>query len=152
LYICNFDCIIHTSLFVYLIIFNFCIFFWLPFLLCFLSQKVVVFLCTFLWSLVTRLRAGRSVFNILAGAGDFSFKCPHGLWGTPIFRTKRNRGTLSLELKLPRCEVHHPPLCGAQIKEECSFSCAFPIWPHGVYRNNFVFLFDLLYFFSFCLS
>jgi hypothetical protein len=90
---------------------------------------------------VTGLSAGLSVFQILAGAGDFSLKCPHGLWGTPIFQSKGNRRTLSLELKLPRCEVHHPHPCGVQIKEKCSCSSAFSIWPHGVYRNNFAFFF-----------
>jgi len=111
----------------------------------------LILLRTFLWSVVARLRSGRSVFQILAGAGDFSLKCPHGLWGNPIFQSKGNRGTLSLELQLPRCEVRHPPLCGAQIKEKCSCSSAFPPWPHGVYRNNFAFFFDLLSFISFCL-
>jgi hypothetical protein len=50
----------------------------------------------------------------------FSLKCPYVLWGAPIFQSIGNRGTLSLELKLPRCEVHHQPLCGAQIKRNAA--------------------------------
>lgn len=75
---------------------------------------------------MTRLQTGRSVLQILAGAEDFSLKYLHGLWGTPIFQSKGNRGTLSLELKLPSCEVHYPLPCGAQIKEDCNCSSAFP--------------------------
>ena len=119
LHFCNFVCIILTSLYIWLYLTsvfssNF------PFFFAFLVRGSRI-LCVFLWSVVTRLWAGRSAFPIQAGAKDFFLKCPYGLWGTPISQSKGNRGAPSLELKVTRCEVRHSPPVGVQIREECSF-------------------------------
>ena len=103
-------------------------------------------------STATGLRAGRSRVRFRAGQEIlFFFKTARVALGPTQPPVRWVRGPLSPVVKRPECEADFSPTFNAELKNEWSSTSAPNICLEGADRDNFTFIFSLVYQFSSCL-
>lgn len=92
--------------------------------------------------LVTTLWATQSTVQILVGVREFSLlqNCPDRLWSPCSLLFNGYQGSFPRRVKHPGCEVNCSPPT-VKVKNEWSFTSAFPICHRGVDREDFTFTF-----------